>query len=251
MADTAPGPCVASTMAPSRPDSYKIALLCSADPQRPPPSTSTSAPPPVESRSVLIRNRLDEFRRRSTVKNPICYKCGSQGHIAIECCNSPLCLVCNKHGHRSRDCALEKEPLRIPSPLSDSLEPSGNLTYSAPMATIRNPILLFNSTPASEAQLSEFQQSFILSDIARWGPDRIEDTLNRVFAQATWKVMIFDDQKYLVRAPTLDWQRSTTRSTVLRLDGVKFPIVPWEPRYSEGKKLTSLWVKIKGYPHML
>lgn len=119
------------------------------------------------------------------------------------------------------------------------------------MATIRNLILLFNSTPASEAQLSEFQQSFILSDIARWGPDCIEDTLNRVFAQATWKVMIFDDQKYLVRAPTLDWQRSTTRSTVLRLDGVKFPIVPWEPRYSEGKKLTSLWVKIKGYPHML
>lgn len=75
--------------------------------------------------------------------------------------------------------------------------------------------------------------------------------LHRVFDNLQWKVTIFDEGKYLVQAPTLAWQQSLTRSGILRLDGVKFPVVPWEPKFSEGKRLTSLWVKIHGYPHLL
>lgn len=119
------------------------------------------------------------------------------------------------------------------------------------MAGIRNPIVLFNATVDSAARLAEFERSFIMSDIAKWGPDKVEHTLSRTFQNLTWKVTIFDEEKYLIQAPTKDWAQSMTRSGTMHLDGVKFPIVLWEPKFSEGKKLTSLLVKIWGYPHLL
>lgn len=93
---------------------------------------------------------------------------------------------------------------------------------------------MFNATLASEARLAEFHRRFILFDIVTWVPDRVKATLLRTFENFPWKVTIFDNLKYLILALTLDWAQSLTRRGILRLDGVKFPIIPWELWFSEG-----------------
>lgn len=112
------------------------------------------------------------------------------------------------------------------------------------------PIQIFNSTADSALIERDLNQSFILDDVAAWGPGRIEQLLGQILDEE-WKVAVFDEWKYLIKAPTKEWQLSATRRGTIRMGGVQFPIIPWEPRFSEGKKLTSLWVRIRGYPHLL
>lgn len=242
---------VGSTMASEniRSQTFKQVVL------RPPDPPPDLPKPPVydnlvrPSRSELIRRRFEAMRMRSTAKNPVCFKCGDRGHRAVECRNAWLCLVCKQHGHQSKRCS-GAQIVSSPS-LKKPTEPSSFVSSAPAMAKVRNPILMFNPTPDSKILLQNFQKSFILSDVANWGVDKVENTITKVFANIPWRVSIFDDNKYLIQAPTLAWQQSMTRTGVLRLDGVKFPVVPWEAKYSEGKKLTSLWVKIHGYPHLL
>lgn len=242
-------------MATAKPSFAQVVLT---PPDLPPDRgrTSDSIQQSNESRTELIRRRFEALRRRSTTRNPICFKCGARGHISVRCRNARLCLVCNKHGHHSSRCAEGRDVLSSSKPTRGSDDSSHSIPPPSPhisvaMAGLRNPILLFNPTPESEQMLQNFQKSFILSDIADWGVDRVESKLMSVFSNLSWRVTIFDEKKYLVQAPTLEWQQSMTRRGVLRLDGVKFPVVSWEPRFSEGTKLTSLWVKIHGYPHLL
>lgn len=162
-----------STMAPeeSRMPSFKQMVLTPPAPSTDPPKQAQRESVWHESRSALIRRRFEELRRRSTTTNPVCFKCGDRGHQSVECRNAWLCLVCNKHGHRSVGCS-ERRNASSSTPLSTVPSTSGGFPApSSQMASIRNPILLFNSTPESEIVLQDFKKSFILSDTAKWGVD--------------------------------------------------------------------------------
>lgn len=217
-------PLMGSTMAPEH--------LFSADlyrePLRPGPKDKSVELRHVETRSMLIRRRFGEMKQRSTTKNPICYRCGSPGHFATACRNAQKCLVCKGHGHNSSICTAQ--PFRLPhSPKPPLQSPPLVITPPGAMAERSYPIGVFNATMESEARLAEFSRSFILSDVAQWGADRVEQTIRSVFSNIPWQVSLFDDFKYLVQAPTLDWAQSLTRNGVLRLDGVKFPVILWDP----------------------
>lgn len=249
---SSPDPLVVASMAPlpSNDKSFKQAVLQPRDLIQPQPR-------PVrrnESRAAVITRRFNSMRHRSTAKDPICYKCGSRGHFALGCRNAQLCLLCNKHGHKSHECSVDSNHGDLSSTLkSDKPPPPTHFPdlANSTMASPRYPISIFNPTPESEKLLSDFHKSFILSDVANWGPDKVNSTIHRTFDKLPWSLTIFDEKKYLIQAPTKEWQQSMTRKGLLRLDGVKFPVVAWEPKFSEGKKLTSLWVKVHGYPHLL
>ncbi|KAF3324519.1 hypothetical protein FCM35_KLT10676 [Carex littledalei] len=126
----------------------------------------------------MIRRRFGEMKHRSTTVNHVCYRCGSPEHLATDCRNSQKCLVCKEHGQQSHICT--SKAFRLP-PNPHKSRPStapplttDHRSSSITMAGIRNLILLFNTTMESEARLGEFSRSFILSDVAKWGPDRID-----------------------------------------------------------------------------
>lgn len=89
---------------------FKASLLKPAPDPVQPPRTGIGV---RVSHSALIRQRLEEFRRRSTPKHPVCFKCGSKGHRRFECRNVCICLVCNGLGHQSWRCRVS-----APSPQS-------------------------------------------------------------------------------------------------------------------------------------
>ncbi|KAF3338585.1 hypothetical protein FCM35_KLT17422 [Carex littledalei] len=117
----------------------------------------------------------------------------------------------------------------------------------APITPFRAPIHIFTPSPAAEAQARDFQQSFILDDIVGWGPEQIEQALFRLFDQYQWKVAVFDEFRYIIKAPSVAWKNSTTRRGSILIDGVQFPVVPWDPSLNAGKRLTSLWLRIYGF----
>ena len=117
-----------------------------------------------------------------------------------------------------------------------------------PRPLIRAPIHIFTPSAASEAQEREFQQSFILDDVVGWGPERMEDALFAHFGdQFPWRVAVFDEFRYLIKAPSMQWKNSVTRRGHLLMEGNQFPVISWDPVFNSGKRLVSMWLRIWGF----
>lgn len=168
-----------------------------------------------ESKSQLIHRRFTELLRRSTRSNPTCLKCGSNGHLARECRNAPLCFVCKKFGHRVRECSMTTLAFPLTAPLKPPRNPrileerKEALKYRAPrrsdlMAPLRTPIVTLTPTAESKLIEKQFQLSFILDDIAGWGPTKVEQILQRRFKRADhrWVATLYAEFQYLIKAPT-------------------------------------------------
>lgn len=107
---------------------------------------------------------------------------------------------------------------------------------------------MFNSTPESEAIDRELQLSFLIDDIAGWGPEKVERVLRFCYPPFLWVVQVFDEFVYLVQAPSDDWVASATRKKWLRLEDIQFPILKWDPSFDAGNRLHSVWIRIRGFP---
>lgn len=116
------------------------------------------------------------------------------------------------------------------------------------MRDIRPPILMLNSTPESEAIQHELQLSFLLDDIAAWGPEKVERVLRYSFPPFLWTVRVYDEFTYLIQAPSADWLNAATRKRWLRVEDAQFPILKWDPIFNAGKRLQSVWVRVYGFP---
>lgn len=90
--------------------------------------------------------------------------------------------------------------------------------------------------------------SLVLDDIAGWGPERIERVLRKYFDGHNWVAVVFDEYKYLIKAPNRPWLESIAARGFLRLENVKFPVMAWESGFGEGRPLQSVWVRIYGFP---
>lgn len=107
---------------------------------------------------------------------------------------------------------------------------------------------MFNPTPESEAIDRELQLSFLLDDIAAWGPEKVERILRSCYPPFLWVVQVFDEFVYLIQAPSDDWVTSATRKKWLRMEDVQFPILRWDPSFNAGRRLQSVWVRLTGFP---
>ncbi|KAF3327421.1 Cellular nucleic acid-binding protein [Carex littledalei] len=117
-----------------------------------------------------------------------------------------------------------------------------------PPRIVQPPVLMFHSTQDSEAINRELQLSFLLDDIAAWGPDKIERFLRSSYPPFLWRVAVFDEFIYVIQAPSNEWLLAATRKKWLRMDEVQFPILKWDPMFNAGKRLTSVWIRIHGFP---
>lgn len=117
-----------------------------------------------------------------------------------------------------------------------------------PVRDIHPPILMLNSTPESEAILRELQMSFLLDDIAGWGPEKVERVLRYSFPPFLWVVRVYDEFTYLIQAPSDDWLIAATRRRWLRVEEAQFPILRWDPSFNAGNHLHSVWVRVFGFP---
>lgn len=158
------------------------------------------------------------------------------------------------HGHHAARGPIQVPPAaRGPAPTQAARQPpiAPRQVQIAPqpplLAPFRPPIHIFTPSPASEAQAREFQQSFIIDDIDGWGPDRIEQALRTLFDQYQWKVAVYDEFKYIVKASSMSWKHNTTRRGFILMEGVQFPVVSWDPSLNAGKRLISLWLRIHGF----
>lgn len=87
-----------------------------------------------ETRSLLIRTKIDDIKRRSTPSHPVCLKCGDRGHLARFCRNALICFLCNKTGHKSSTChSITSIPFQLPT---HSIQ-SATETAMAPLGTRR------------------------------------------------------------------------------------------------------------------
>lgn len=205
---------------------------------------------------------MSELRSRSAVDDPWCLKCGSRGHVIAKCRNAQLCFVCNGFGHKARLCtsnivATSPSPkqrliLSTPKPRNHQIPIVGSGSrphITSPMA-YRASIVQLEATERSRAVEAILLQSFVLDDIAAWGPDCIERGLQREFPhhRHLWIASIFDDYKYLIQSPNSAWLESMASVGFLRLDDVKFSIVAWEKEFHEGMPLEVVWVRVYGFP---
>lgn len=110
---------------------------------------------------------------------------------------------------------------------------------------------MFHSSPESEAINRELQLSFLLDDIAAWGPKKVERVLRTSYPPFKWKVAVFDDFIYVIQTPSEEWLLAATRKRWLRMEDVQFPIVRWDHTYNTGKRLTSLWLRLHGFSYDL
>lgn len=98
---------------------------------------------PVESKTRLVRRKLEELLAKSTSSNPMCLRCGSAGHRASDCRNAQLCFVCNKFGHKSIICRASTSIFpftsnrcaekKLPDLLGDSSPPT-HTAISSPLS---------------------------------------------------------------------------------------------------------------------
>ncbi|KAF3328209.1 Zinc finger protein GIS2 [Carex littledalei] len=191
---------------------------------------------PYESKSEMINRTIRALRARSTPTNPICFRCGSAGHLAQTCRNGRLCFICNKIGHTSRVCSATasffpptppQKPPENPRVRRLALKPQR--TRSATMAVpLQSPIVTLLPTRESEQIEKEFAQSFILDDIGGWGPTRIEKSLAQKFKHARnhrWIATIYTEWQYLIKAPSTAWLNSVAARGVLTLENIEFPVL--------------------------
>ncbi|KAF3321595.1 Cellular nucleic acid-binding protein [Carex littledalei] len=217
--------------------------------------------PQPETKSHLIHRKFQEILTRSTRSNPICLKCGSSGHIASGCRNATLCFICNKFGHKARECTAitvsfpPTPPLKLRKPRSITERreafQSRRLRPTASMVTpLRTPIVTLTPTAESELIEQQFQLSFVLDDIAGWGPEKVEQVMQRRFRRADhrWIATVYEEFQYLIQAPTKVWLDSVASRGFLVLDGVEFPVLAWEPAFEEGLDLIPVWVRLRGFP---
>lgn len=141
---------------------------------------------------------------------------------------------------QARSARTEVPRVPIPAPVTDPTPPR--------QRNIRPPILMFNPTPESEAIDRELQLSFLLDDIAAWGPEKVERILRSCYPPFLWVVQVFDEFVYLIQAPSDDWVTSATRKKWLRMEDVQFPILRWDPSFNAGRRLQSVWVRLTGFP---
>lgn len=59
---------------------------------------------------------------------------------------------------------------------------------------------------------------------------------------------VFDEFKYLIKAPSKLWLDSLATKGYLYLESVKFLIVAWEREFGEGLPLDVIWVRVYGFP---
>lgn len=110
---------------------------------------------------------------------------------------------------------------------------------------------MFNSTPESEAINNELQLSLLLDDIAAWGPEKVERVLRDSYPPFQWRVAVFDEFVYVIQTPSEEWLLAATRRRWLRMEDIQFPILRWDPSFNAGRRLTSIWVRIHGFPYDL
>ncbi|KAF3321773.1 Zinc finger protein GIS2 [Carex littledalei] len=208
-----------------------------------------------ETKSELINRKLNELRSRSTPKNPICFRCGSAGHLAHDCRNGRLCFLCNRLGHTSRVCKNNTSFFPHTPPPKTPENPRTRRTPLKPQRTrsntmaapLRTPIVTLLPTRESEQIEKEFAQSFILDDIGGWGPSRIEKTLTQKFKHTRhhrWVATIYTEWQYLIKAPSTAWLNSVAARGSLTLEGVEFPVLAWEPDFDDGLDLTPIWLGV-------
>lgn len=216
------------------------------------------------SRGEAIRKKLEAIYKSSATDKPICMRCDGIGHKARECKNGLLCFACNQLGHR----AIHYKNVRTLSPrtspdkstlhalhtvhLPPTAPPSSyrvlsskpDLKASAEMAQYKTPIFTFARSATSIALENDFVKSFILDDIAGWGPERVERELKKFRPRYQWVVTVFDEFKYMIKAPTVEWMEEHVGEGTITLDGTVFPTVMWHPGFGEGMKLASAWVRV-------
>lgn len=112
----------------------------------------------------------------------------------------------------------------------------------------RTPITTLVATNRSIAVEAELMMNFVLDDIAAWGPEKVESILRKYFDQHNWVAVVFDEWKYLIKAPNREWLESILARGYLRLENVQFPVVAWDRSFGEGRPLQSVWVRIFGFP---
>ncbi|KAF3336535.1 hypothetical protein FCM35_KLT19121 [Carex littledalei] len=225
------------------------------------PGPLHTALPQTESKSLLIHRRFHDLLTRSTRSQPICLKYGDSDHLARFCRNATLCFICNKFGHKARACTAvtlafpPTPPLKLRKPRSIAVRreafQSRRLRPTASMVTpLRTPIVTLTPTAESEFIEQQFQLSFILDDIAGWGPEKVEQVMQRRFRRADhrWIATVYEEFQYLIQAPTKVWLDSVASRGFLVLDGVEFPVLAWEPAFEEGLDLIPIWVRLRGFP---
>lgn len=96
--------------------------------------------------------------------------------------------------------------------------------------------------------------SLLLSDVERWGPERVTAALYKMSgpqSQHEWVVRVFDDYRYLILAPSQYWLDSVLPQHTLRLENRDIPIQEWDPSYAQGMRMIPIWIKVRGFPMML
>ncbi|KAF3325448.1 Zinc finger CCHC domain-containing protein 3 [Carex littledalei] len=92
---------------------------------------------------------------------------------------------------------------------------------------LRPAIHTFHATAASENLEAAFKMSFLLTDVERWGPERITAALYRMSdpqSRHQWIVRVFDDFRYLILASSQFWLDSVLPKRTLRLENRDIPI---------------------------
>lgn len=189
----------------------------------------------TETRAQIIKRKVAELKSRSTLKKSWCLKCGCPGHFIRDCRNAQLCFLCNGFGHKAYHCkaesnpsAIHKQTLRhtanprsIPHPsLTRRFQPTSTTRTTPPsQMAYRAPIVAFEESPMSRAVEERLLKSFVLDDIAAWGPEKIERQLQAEFPHANhrWIASVFDDYKYLIQAPHAEWLESMASIGFIRL----------------------------------
>lgn len=132
---------------------------------------------------------------------------------------------------------------RVPVPPPKPPTPSETVPeMPLPPRNIQPPVLMFHSSPESDQIDREFQLSFLLDDIAGWGPEKVEKALRFAFPPLLWKVAVFDEFIYIIQCPTEEWLTAAVKKKWLKMEDVQFPILRWDTSFNAGRRLTSAWI---------
>lgn len=145
------------------------------------------------------------------------------------------------------DRPIQPRPRPPPPPMVP--EPAPEPIPAQPPRIVHPPILMFNPSPESEAINRELHLSLLLDDIAAWGPEKVEKVLRQSYPPFKWRVAVFDEFIYVIQTPSEEWLLAATRKRWLRMEDIQFPIVKWDSAYNTDRRLTSVWVRLHGFPY--